>query len=262
MNGKSWQTSFRYEVPIARRSFVHTPCIGYDFRRTDNILTYTGIPTPLVLCDISHLVLGYNFKETDRVGYSFFKIDFYLSPGRTTPYNKNGHFRILRGGSSRNYIYVRAIFDRITKLFYDFSWDLNFRVQGSTNKLLPSEEMVFGGYDSIRGYKENEIIADDGFVLKNEIRTSSFPLFFRKQSIKDAVQFLLFLDAGLAYSIDQNVYNKKHANLQSTGFGLRYEYKENFNIRLDYGWQLKNIIRVLEEDNFRSRIYLNASIAF
>ncbi|MBN2479531.1 MAG: ShlB/FhaC/HecB family hemolysin secretion/activation protein [Parachlamydiales bacterium] len=259
-HGKGWNIQTRYEIPLIYGKFIHTPYIGYDFKRTNNFVNYALFSFPQVDIDVSQFILGYHLSAPDSMGLTYFRVDFYISPGGMTKNNKTKNFEAQRAGAKSNYFYFIIYLDRTTTLKYDFSWIADCKLQLSSGKLIPSEQLSLGGVSTIRGYKENEIIGDNGFYIKNEIRTPKFPFIFNKL-VKDNMQFLTFLDLGWVTNVDQSIYNKKSAFLGSLGLGFRYAIKDNVTARLDYGWQLKDILRINEDKNDHSRAHVAISVA-
>jgi hemolysin activation/secretion protein len=177
-----------------------------------------------------------------------------------THFNKDSYFSDQRQGAKSNYYYVNTYLDLITYL-RSFSWITNLKIQLASGKLIPTEELSLGGATTIRGYKENELICDNGFYFKNEIRTPNFNFLFRKKT-KDTLLLLAFLDFGYAYNIDMSIFTKKNSPIASFGFGFRYDIASYLNIKLDYGVQIKSIKRLNETNNDHSRAHTSISLAF
>ena len=61
--------------------------------------------------------------------------------------------------------------------------------------LLPTEQLGFGGYNSIRGYDLYALAADSGYFVNLELWSPSYSLFRN-----DELRFLAFYDYGDAYN--------------------------------------------------------------
>ena len=104
----------------------------------------------------------------------------------------------------------------------------------------PSEQLGFGGYDSVRGYDEREVNGDEGFLFSTEVRTPTigigdlcgFPAF------QDQLQFLAFWDYGAANNHTLLPGEASETPLSSVGFGIRYTINTYLSLRYDYGFQL------------------------
>jgi hemolysin activation/secretion protein len=104
-------------------------------------------------------------------------------------------------------------------------------------------QLGFGGYDTIRGYDTRIVNADQGLIISNELRTPSMSLLSVlgiKKHPEDKLQFIGFLDYGLA--ADKHLLPGESATtaLMGAGPGLRYALASCLTVRADYGWQLIN----------------------
>lgn len=261
-HGRSWQVSSRYEVPISSGRFRNKVNLGYDFKRANNFLAYTIVQLYSKDTDISQFVFQYEAAYDDPWGTTAFGMELFGSPGKMTKYNTNSKFNAQRPGAKANYFYGKLSCDRITALPANFSWLFTLCGQFSSGKLLPSEEFALGGYATVRGYDEYEVISDEGILIKNEVRSPSLPLLTRQKGKKDELQILGFIDFGWAHHIDQTVLDKENTAIASFGPGIRYNLHDYVTLRLDYGWQLKNIIRNFELDNIHSRVHLSLVVGF
>jgi hemolysin activation/secretion protein len=123
-------------------------------------------------------------------------------------------------------------------------------LQYATEPLIPAQQMGLGGLNTVRGYLENEVLADDGAVLNLELRTpirhsSKIPRWLKKD-VKDrryldyeGVQFILFADAGYASLKDAISGQDDSYTLASVGPGLRFSAGEHFVARADWGLPLE-----------------------
>ena len=107
-------------------------------------------------------------------------------------------------------------------------------VQLSASSLLSSEQFGLGGQQTVRGYRQDALLRDNGALLSAEAR---FPVLrFSEDSV---VQVTPFLDAGVAW-------NKKDSPagnnvLVGTGVGLLWQQDDRLTARLDWGIPLVNI---------------------
>ena len=100
-------------------------------------------------------------------------------------------------------------------------WDIQmiFRtdLQLANDPLLPLEQIAIGGRFSVRGYRENQMVRDNGLISSLEFR---IPL-IRNKFWADSVQLALFVDFGRAWNKDISTPELK--NISSAGLGLRWE---------------------------------------
>jgi hemolysin activation/secretion protein len=107
--------------------------------------------------------------------------------------------------------------------------------QLSFDSLLPIEQFSIGGVDTVRGYRQNQRVADNGIVGSLEVR---FPL-IRDQNGIGTLQLAPFFDIG-------SVWNRKGeipspSTLASIGLGLRWQLDPYFSARLDWGVPLISV---------------------
>lgn len=103
--------------------------------------------------------------------------------------------------------------------------------------LLALEQIGVGGQDSVRGYRQDLLLADNGIIASAEVR---FPIFTPAES-RQIFQVVPFLDFGYAWNQPNNPSPNPNPNvIASGGLGLRYQGGDNFSAKLDYGIPLLN----------------------
>ncbi|ASC71896.1 hypothetical protein XM38_028500 [Halomicronema hongdechloris C2206] len=80
--------------------------------------------------------------------------------------------------------------------------------------------------DQCRGYRENQLVTDNGFTGSLELR---FPL----SAAPGELQLTPFVEGGFGWNEETSV-----EGLASIGVGLRWQVDPSFRIRLDYGYPL------------------------
>ncbi len=107
-------------------------------------------------------------------------------------------------------------------------------VQLAANSLLSSEQFGLGGQQTVRGYRQDAFLRDNGALLSAEAR---FPIIrFSEESI---VQIAPFLDTGVAWN---NKDTPAGSNvLIGTGVGLLWQQGDDLSARLDWGIPLVDI---------------------
>jgi hemolysin activation/secretion protein len=147
--------------------------------------------------------------------------------------------------------YVRRVQPSLTKFFTpaDASrpaadWQLVLRAsaQVSTDALLPIEQFAVGGVDTVRGYRENQIVRDNGVAASVELH---IPL-LTTTSGRRILDVIPFVDLGYG----DNVNPPHNAEfLPSVGVGLQYTPNERVTAQLYYGYALRNVDK--ETDNLQ-----------
>lgn len=107
-------------------------------------------------------------------------------------------------------------------------------LQLSDQGLVPLEQLRLGGINSIRGYRQDLLLGDNGFLACAELR---LPI-LRISQWDGVLQITPFVDFGTAWNsgdfeLDPNT-------LASVGLGLRWQHGDRFAARIDWGLPLIN----------------------
>jgi hemolysin activation/secretion protein len=111
-------------------------------------------------------------------------------------------------------------------------------VQLTPHGLLPSQQYVLGGGQSLRGYRQNVRAGDNGvkFSLEDRITLQ------RDASGNATLQIAPFVDLGYIWNVDNNPNAlQRQKFLAGIGTGLLFQPIPNLNLRLDYGLPLVNL---------------------
>ena len=109
---------------------------------------------------------------------------------------------------------------------------IKFNAQLTPDSLLPLERFSLGGLSTVRGYAQNQLVADNALNASAELR---IPL-TRDPNI---LQVTPFIDAG--YGWNNLTPNPSNNFLLGTGVGLRWQATPNIFLRTDYGLPLIDI---------------------
>ncbi|MEG4485492.1 ShlB/FhaC/HecB family hemolysin secretion/activation protein [Microcoleus sp. D2_18a_B4] len=126
-------------------------------------------------------------------------------------------------------------------------------LQLSANSLLPSQQFVIGGGQSLRGYRQNVRSGDNGFRVSIEDRIT----LQRDASGNPKLQLAPFLDAGMVWNVANNPNTLTDQTfLAGLGLGVIWEPIQRVNLRVDYAFPL---VRISDKgDNLQDNgIYFN-----
>ncbi len=245
IRGRSYQISGRYSVPLPSfnmASVVYKESIagGFDYKYNKDSLEFGNAPAANTLYDVDQFVLTYNGVETDPYGRTTLNENLYVSPGDWGGNNNDLAFNGVHGAATSGYVYNTLVAERLTKLPADWSLILRGTVQSSNSNLAPSEQLGFGGYDTVRGYDEREVNTDDGFIFTTEVRTPTIGVgdLMHYPWLKDQLQFVGFWDYGDGSNHILLPGEPQEIPLSSVGVGLRYTINTYLSIRYDYAFQL------------------------
>ncbi|MBH8566164.1 ShlB/FhaC/HecB family hemolysin secretion/activation protein [Nostoc sp. CENA67] len=106
---------------------------------------------------------------------------------------------------------------------------LRLNTQISSTSLLPLEQFGLGGLDSVRGYRQDLLLTDNGTFASAEVQ---IPI-LRLSETNSIVKLAPFVDFGVAWN--NSAPNPDPNTLASVGLGLRWTQGDRFSARLDWG---------------------------
>jgi hemolysin activation/secretion protein len=241
--GSSTQISARYTMPLqSRPDTTQEISVGFDYKNTNTSLFFTEIiqPNASSYVNLSQFVFEYK-RNLEKPSYRIdMEASLFYSPGELLNHETTADYSSLRPGAKSDYVYAKGLFRYLLRMPKEFTMNLWLRGQLASQNLLPSEQFGIGGYDTVRGYDERQLTMDMAFLSSLEFRTPpfSFISFIRRHPIKDALQFLAFVDYG--YGKNHNLYPGEPlaSYLLGIGPGLRYTLDPYVSLRLDYGFKL------------------------
>ncbi|WP_328983728.1 ShlB/FhaC/HecB family hemolysin secretion/activation protein [Thiorhodovibrio winogradskyi] len=134
--------------------------------------------------------------------------------------------------------YVRNLTDKGTQLI------LRGAAQFSNDTLLPLERFAVGGLYTVRGYRENTLVGDQGYAATLELR---YPLWQGQgfAQTDQSLQLAVFTDVG---SVWDHARYRERQTLASVGFGLLWTMAERLRAEFYYGHALEKIDEASEDD--------------
>ena len=115
-------------------------------------------------------------------------------------------------------------------------------LQLAADPLLPIEQIAIGGLNTVRGYRENVLVRDNGAILSLEARVPTFRLPVPGLSEAPAdgmVQLAPFLDIGHGW--DSGGGERDRETISSIGLGLLWSPSPRASARLYYGYALDDV---------------------
>jgi hemolysin activation/secretion protein len=92
-------------------------------------------------------------------------------------------------------------------------------VQLSPDRLVPMERFALGGIGTVRGYRENQVVRDQGYSASIELH---YPLFDRPAE-RHRLELVPFVDAGEAWNRSES-----HEELRSLGLAVSWRFRRLF----------------------------------
>jgi hemolysin activation/secretion protein len=132
---------------------------------------------------------------------------------------------------------------------------LRTATQIASEPLLAIEKYSVGGHSSVRGYRENQFVRDNGVIASVEYQ---LPVFVDADGFTKHGLFVVpFFDYGVAWDSDNDLQTSDKDDIASVGVGLRWQPLKGLFVRADYGYALDDIDTPddsLQDDGVQFRI--------
>lgn len=115
----------------------------------------------------------------------------------------------------------------LKRLGRDTSLAVRSRLQLADRPLPVFEQISLGGINSVRGYRQDTFVSDNGFLLSTELRISAW------KTPTQELQVAPFVDFGTSWNNISDTFSPT-GSLTSVGLALQYR-NDRFNARLDWG---------------------------
>ena len=242
VGGESHQLGIQYGIRLPSPDFLdmrHEFFGGFEWKQSDSDVEFGQIRITDTTTDIGQFLLGYRTRIPDSLGNTRGEVTVYYSPGGMFDRAADGDYEAVRQGAGAEYIYTRLELERTTYLPEEFSLYNELAAQWSDKNLLPSEQLGFGGYYSIRGFDSRALVdTDEGIYLRSELHSPPFGIArYLTESFDDELVLLVFLDYGIAYRNSPLPGQEEQVTMASFGPGFRYRLQDNVDLRFDYGIQ-------------------------
>ncbi len=262
INGTSQDIAVSYRQPL-----IKTPsqefALGITLNRRETDTGYLravigeriGYPSPgadangLTRVTAARFFQDYVTRDTQQVFAARSQISFGINALNSTnnPSSPDGKFFSWRGQAQ----YVRALAPNSIFL-------AKVESQLADRPLVPLEQVGFGGQDTVRGYRQDLLLGDNGVLGSIEAR---FPI-FSPADRSQLLQIVPFFDMAWVGNKPGNTPSPTVNTIASTGVGLRYQYGDDFSAKLDYGIPFTSIDggkRTGQEKGFHFSLNYNRS---
>ena len=119
-------------------------------------------------------------------------------------------------GDGRFFAWIFQIGSRYRFLSNGAFVALNGALQLSDDQLLPLEQLAIGGFSTVKGYRQNYLVRDEGFYTALELH---YPILGGARGASYGLFLVPFLNYGGVWNYHQNA-----TNLFSTGIGIEGNY--------------------------------------
>jgi hemolysin activation/secretion protein len=238
VNGHEDVVAWRYSLMLpATPEFTQHVDFGYDFKSTNtNILSGGEVVFPAT-SELDQFSVSYIARSADTRGWTAVTATLVGSPGHLTPRNTAEALSDQQPSASPSYVYGRISIERLTALPYDAAWDARLTGQFSSDNLLPSEQLAFGGALSIRGFIELAATRDSGVLMQHELRFPPVkPGFLPGLAALGSLVPFVFLDAGAGRNhLNLADVRRSWVEMLSVGPGLTWQLTPSAALRMSWG---------------------------
>lgn len=240
ISGESQFYEISYRQPLLRNpreEFALSVGMSY---RNGQTFTFQG-PTPFGIgpdqdgiSRTNVLSFGQDYVKRDPTGAWGVRSQFRLGTGLFSVTKSN------RSGDPDGYFFAwLGQVQRVQLINPDNLLIIQADIQLSDSALLPSEQFVIGGGQSVRGYRQNVRAGDNGFRFSIEDRIT----IARNEELLPVFQVAPFFDMGTVWNNSSNPnFQADRRFIAALGLGLIWQPITGLNVRLDYAPPLVNLV--------------------
>ena len=224
----------RYVIPLTRReSMSHSTTLGLDYKDVEDLVDLEGggtIRTPIqyVVASASYTANVFDNNSTTRftAGMNF---------GIRGP-NSRGEFEDKRFKATPDFLYLRGDIHRTDYFSHDINLKSNFKLQLSDSPLISNEQFTAGGYMTVRGYYESQVLGDVGASAGLELHS---PKLFYEDGSDFKVRLLTFAEGAFVETLEPLPGQLRQQDLYSAGVGLRVTKLKQLVVKIDWAYPLR-----------------------
>ena len=235
-----YSNSTNYDLTF-RQPVIQTPsqelAFGIIGSYRESLTSLLAIPFPLSagadnngVTKVSVLSLFQDYTQRSSQSVLAFRTQLNIGLGGVLGSTVNSSFPDSRFVSFRGQAQYVNLLAPATLLL--FRGDL----QLSDRPLVPLQQIGFGGQDTLRGYRQDLLLGDNGASLSAEIR---IPV-LRVPEVEGILQIVPFIDSAMVWTSSGEA-NPAQNLLVGTGLGLRWQMGNRMTALLNYGIPLLNV---------------------
>lgn len=235
--GKGIIVGGRYLMPLPGKGpYNHSATLGLDYKRFDES---AGFETRVSYLPFS---AAYDGSLQDSTGTTLFNAGLNLAfRGAVTDQSE---MAVKRSEAKGNYLSAILGLERLQKL--PLGMGLRARVDGqvASEPLIPNEQFVAGGMESVRGYKESEALGDNGVHATVELRAPDVAW-----GSAASITPYVFYDMAAVELKKPLPGENRSQTLQGVGAGVRGVLFKFVEYQADFAFALNDSDRISEGDN-------------
>jgi hemolysin activation/secretion protein len=233
--GKGTILGARWVMPLAAaQNYYHSLTLGGDWKDFNEGTELVGADTLQTPIDYSVFSAEYGATLIGDAALTTYSVAAHFAPRGLG--NSEREFDDKRFGATPNFAYLTLDF----KQEYRPRNGVRLRgvVQGQLagEPLISNEQFSAGGFESVRGYNEAEILGDDGVQASLELHGPAYAALL-KRGLTD-FHALVFADGALVKVRDPLPGDQSQQEVYGVGAGLRVAWSKAFEAAVDVAWPL------------------------
>jgi hemolysin activation/secretion protein len=255
--GKGHVIGTRYIVPFpSYESFNHSAIIGFDYKNFDETTSQGGSRVDSSPVEYMPFSLAYNGSLPDSTGLTLFNFGFNMAFRGLVA--REERFEYKRFKSRSNYFFASLGAERRQQLPFGANLEIKLDGQVADQPLISNEQFAAGGMDSVRGYKESEVMGDSAFHGSVELVS---PDLAPKVGLGARFQITpyIFYDFAALWVKDPLPGQDDAMNIQGAGAGIRGYLFKALEYQVDGAFALVDTNKIRRGDH---QVHFKVKYAF
>jgi len=233
--GKGNILGTRYVIPLKNNSTLnHSITLGFDYKDVEDLVSLqsgASIKTPIKYAVASASYAATQVAENTSTRYiAGFKFGL-------RGVNSRGEFEDKRFKAAPDFFYFQGEVDRTDHLPSALDLKSHIKLQLADSPLISNEQFTAGGFSSVRGYFESQVLGDIGMGVGLELFLSKL---FEKNKNNLKINFLTFVEGAVVETLEPLPGQQKRQELLSAGVGLRVTKSKQLMGKIDWAYPLRD----------------------
>jgi hemolysin activation/secretion protein len=214
----------------AETDFYHTLSLGVDYKQFDEDLSQAGTQSAF---PITYYPLSATYSATWQGQGALTQLNGGVTGHLRGLGSKPSEFDAKRFKSGGDFFYFRGDLAHTQDLPGSAQLFAKVQAQAANQPLVVSEQFSGGGLDTVRGYREAEVLGDGGAIGSVELRSPSIASWLGQEAWINEWRFHLFGEGGRLSLHDPLPEQQSIFDLASFGLGTRFRLVDAFNGSFD-----------------------------
>lgn len=222
--GRGKEASIRaiWELP-GSEAFTESIQAGLDYRDFNQLTSTGGASASASAVPITYYPVQASYSATYKEASATDSVNGTFSVALPRAGSSRAQFDADRYNARGQELYFRGGYERRQDLPADFKAHARVEGQVTDEPLINNDQFPLGGFRSVRGYYESEVLVDTGFSGTLELITPSVPELLKgwvdATDALNAVTLFAFLDGGQGHILSSLPQQKANFSLASYGLG-------------------------------------------